>query len=64
MLHLTFISRINHHLTVHGTKTNSADPDQKPQNVASDQGLHCTLTVCSIKGDGNPDDYYVLYERS
>ena len=22
---------------------NSADPDQKPQNAASDQGLHCLL---------------------
>ena len=22
----------------------SADPDQSPQNVASDQGLHCLLT--------------------
>ena len=25
-----------------------ADPDQTPQNVASDQGLHCLLTECSI----------------
>ena len=28
---------------------NSADPDQTPQNTASDQGLHCLLTYCSIK---------------
>ena len=28
---------------------NSADPDQTPQSVASDQGLHCLLTECSIK---------------
>ena len=33
---------------------NSADPDQMPQNVASDQGLHClqefldTCTGCKI----------------
>ena len=25
------------------------EPDQTPQNVASDQGLHCLLTECSIK---------------
>ena len=30
-------------------KANSADPDQMPQNVASDQGLHCFLTECFIK---------------
>ena len=28
---------------------NSADPDQTPQSAASDQGLHCLLTECSIK---------------
>ena len=32
-----------------GYRQNSADPDQTPQNMASDQGLHCLLTVCSIK---------------
>ena len=26
-----------------GTEANSADPDQTPQNVASDQGLHYLL---------------------
>ena len=31
------------------TKANSADPDQTPHNVVSDQGLHCLLTECSIK---------------
>ena len=31
-----------------GTYVNSADPDQMPQNVASDQGLHCLLTECPI----------------
>ena len=25
---------------------NSVDPDQMPQNVASDQGLHCLLLAC------------------
>ena len=28
-------------------KANSADPDQTPQIVASDQGVHCLLTVNS-----------------
>ena len=28
---------------------NSAEPDQTPQNAASEQGLHCLLTECSIK---------------
>ena len=32
-----------------GTCGNSADQDQTPQNAVSDQGLHCLLTVCSIK---------------
>ena len=32
-----------------GTCANSVDPDQTPQNVASDQGLHCLLTECSVK---------------
>ena len=27
----------------------SANPDQMPQNAASDQGLHCLLTECSVK---------------
>ena len=26
----------------------SANQDQTPQNVASDQGFHCLLTECSI----------------
>ena len=26
---------------IKGTLTNIADPDQTPQNAASDQGLHC-----------------------
>ena len=28
------------------TLANRADPDQTPQNAASDQGLHCMLTKC------------------
>ena len=28
---------------------NGADPDQTPQNAASDQGLHCLLLEFSIK---------------
>ena len=28
---------------------NSADPDQTPHKVASDQGLHCLLTEYSIE---------------
>ena len=31
------------------TLVNSADPDQMPHHVASDQGLHCLLTGFSIK---------------
>ena len=33
-----------------GTLANSADPDQTPQNVASDQGLHCLLKLQEVKG--------------
>ena len=32
-----------------GTYANSADPNQMPQNVVSDQGLHSLLTGISIK---------------
>ena len=34
---------------VKGSQANSADPDQMPHNVASDQGLYCLLTEFSIK---------------
>ena len=34
---------------VKGSKGNSADPDQMPHNVASDQGLLCSLTGFSSK---------------
>ena len=33
-----------------GTLANSADPDQTPQNAASDQGLHCWLKLQDVKG--------------
>ena len=32
------------------TLANSADPDQMPQNAASDQGLHCLLKLQEDKG--------------
>ena len=32
-----------------GLQANSADSDQMPHNVASDQGLHCLLTGSSIE---------------
>ena len=31
-----------------GTLANSADPDQMPQNAASDQGLHCLLKLQEV----------------
>ena len=31
------------------TLANSTDPDQMPQNVASDQGLHCLLKLQEFK---------------
>ena len=42
---LTHISLVS----LFGTKANSADPDQTPQNAASDQGLHCLLAGISIR---------------
>ena len=32
-----------------GTWENSADPDQTPQDAASDQGLHCLFTEYPIE---------------
>ena len=32
-----------------GTLANTADPDQTPQNAASDQGLHCLLNKRKLK---------------
>ena len=31
------------------TQANSADPDQSPHNVVSNQDLHCLLSECSVK---------------
>ena len=31
------------------TLANSADSDQTPQNVASDQGLHCLFKIQEVK---------------
>ena len=31
-----------------GTEANNANPDQTPQNAASDQGFHCLLTKRSL----------------
>ena len=42
---LTHISLVSHFWD----EGNSADPDQSPQDAASDQGLHCLLTGISIK---------------
>ena len=36
-------NKLTHTKPFCGTKGNSADPDQTPQNVASDQGLQCLL---------------------
>ena len=30
---------------IKGTPANSVDPDQTPQNAASDEGLHCLLYI-------------------
>ena len=42
--------------TLNGYLANSADPDQTPQNMATDQDLHClqivqpSLGICLIAG--------------
>ena len=46
--------------TVFGTLTNSADPDQMPQNVSSDQGLHFLLIGISIKNKIKMNKYTPL----
>ena len=40
---MAFWTNLTHYCIVSdkGTLTNSADPDQTQQNVASNQGLHC-----------------------
>ena len=32
---------VSENFHIYETQANSADPDQMPQNVVSDQGLHC-----------------------
>ena len=46
VLSLCYLSMI---ASFSGTYANSTDPDQTPQNVASDQDLHCLSTKCFIK---------------
>ena len=38
------------HKTWTGTLATSVDPDQTPQNAASDQDLHCLLKLQEHKG--------------
>ena len=33
-----------------GIWASSADPDNTPQNAASDQGLHCVVKLHEVKG--------------
>ena len=40
-----------------GTLANSADPDQTPQNAASDQGLLCLLTLQELRAKRNGIKY-------
>ena len=35
--------------TLTGALTNSVDPDQTPQNAASDLGLHCLLGIQKLR---------------
>ena len=45
---------------------NSVDPDQMPQNVASDLGLHCLLLIqhyLDQTGKGNKMDMFKFYDR-
>ena len=42
-------NKYNNWKPVKGSKANSADPDQTPHNVTSDEGLHCLLTGFSFK---------------
>ena len=53
---LTFIGHLNQHINPYqpsaffvGHKQNSADPGQMLQNAASDEGLRCLLTECSVR---------------
>ena len=41
---------VKHELGIVLGQANSADPDQMPQNSASDQGLQCLLKLQEVKG--------------
>ena len=45
---LESVQLYNFHFSLNESWANSADPDQTPHNVASDQVLHCLLTGVSI----------------
>ena len=53
-MHVSFLTH-SYLESVKGSKANSADPDQMPHNVASDQGLHCLLPGFSIKNGDKID---------
>ena len=36
-------------------KANCVDPEQMPQKVATDQGLHCLLKEQELKGERNSE---------
>ena len=46
----------NPFLTRKPSYANSADPDQTPNNLASDQGLHCLLII--------EIEYFIYYQKS
>ena len=48
----------NHHWDIWA---NSADPDQTPQNAASDQGLYCLLIDCSYQDWNNQQLVKICY---
>ena len=43
-----------------GTQANSADPDQTPHDAASDQGLHCLLTVFFFLEPNKPNIEHLI----
>ena len=42
----------------YGTSADSTKPDQTPQNVASDQVMHCFLAGCTLKNLNEIEAYY------
>ena len=47
----------------HLKKANSVGPDEKPQNMTSDQGLHCLHTGLLIKNIKNKKVHQTPLER-